>query len=301
MSTQVSKSLVRFGALTILVIVSVVGATNVVGGMEAGPSMASALTFFAGFDGQMDAQFAKGNPRLFTASTEARKDAKAGNHRGDVEVLAGAGRHGDALQFRKKTPVTLFFEGDKNVAYRSADWSGTVSFWLKLDPDRDLQPGYCDPIQLTDKQWDDACIFVDFTKDERPRHFRLGVFADRKVWNPKNVKWDDIPDTDRPFCPPITKPPFTREAWTHVAVTFEKFNTGKADGLSILYLDGREAGRITGRTQTFTWNPERSAMLLGLNYIGLFDELACFDRALTPEEVLELHRLPKGVGSLVNK
>jgi hypothetical protein len=36
-----------------------------------------------------------------------------------------------------------------------------------------------------------------------------------------------------------------------------------------------------------------------VSYIGLFDELSIFNRALGPEEVRELARLEGGVGSLL--
>ena len=81
----------------------------------------------------------------------------------------------------------------KTWATAPKDWSGTVSFWLRLDPDKDLEPGYADPIQITDKKWDDASFFVDFTKDDKPRHFRLGIYSDLKVWNPKGLNFDTMP------------------------------------------------------------------------------------------------------------
>ena len=59
--------------------------------------------------------------------------------------------------------------------YAKSNWSGAVSFWLRLDPDTDLEAGYCDPLQNTPREWNDAAFWVDFSKDERPRHFRLGA------------------------------------------------------------------------------------------------------------------------------
>jgi hypothetical protein len=43
---------------------------------------------------------------------------------------------------------------------------------------------------------------------------------------------------------------------------------------------------------------EKSLIMLGLGYIGLWDELAVFNRALTPAEVAHLHRLKNGVRDL---
>ena len=100
-----------------------------------------------------------------------------------VEIARGKGRHGDALWFRKKSSSAVFFRAAENMPYRKSDWSGTISFWLSLDPDKDLEPGYTDPLQITERAWNDAAIWVDFS-DKDPRHLRLGAFADLKVWNP---------------------------------------------------------------------------------------------------------------------
>jgi hypothetical protein len=260
-----------------------------------------ALAFHASFDKQADADYARGDKRIFTASTTARKDAKPGLHRDGTSIVASKGRFGGALHFAKNDKAVVFFQADKNLEYRPREWSGTVSFWLSLDPDKDLEPGYCDPIQITDKQWDNAAFFVDFTKDDKPRHFRLGVFADTAVWNPKGLKWDDVPKADRPLSEEIAKPPFARDRWTHVVFTFSALNTGKKDAVARLYLDGQLRGSITDRVQTFTWEPSRAAIMLGLSYVGLFDDLAIFDRALTEDEVKVLHRLDGGVAALGRK
>jgi hypothetical protein len=63
---------------------------------------------------------------------------------------------------------------------------GTLSFWLRLDPQKDLAPGFTDPIQLTDKAYNDSAVWVDFTKDDVPRYFRCARFrrlASTKVSN----------------------------------------------------------------------------------------------------------------------
>jgi hypothetical protein len=87
--------------------------------------------------------------------------------------------------------------------------------WLRLSPDEDLKPGYCDPLQITDKEWNNSAFFIDFDKD-LPRVFRLGVFPDFKTWNPQNTPWEQIAAGDRPMVP-VARPPFQRTAWTHVA------------------------------------------------------------------------------------
>jgi len=49
------------------------------------------------------------------------------------------------------------------------------------------------PIQITDTEYNDAAIWVDFTRDDKPRNFRLGIFGDLKVWNPKNLAPEENP------------------------------------------------------------------------------------------------------------
>lgn len=172
-----------------------------------------------------------------------------------------------------------------------------MSFWLSVDPAADLETGFCDPIQITPRAWNDAAFFVEFEKRAEGIPFRLGVYPDFKIWNPTNRKWEDIPMQEKPLTT-VPKPPFSRGKWTHVVFTFDRFNTSRDDGVAHLYLDGLPAAVLDPRRQTFTWDEEKSLIMLGLGYIGLWDELAVFNRALTPAEVAHLHRLKNGVRDL---
>jgi hypothetical protein len=262
-------------------------------------ALRQALTFHASFDGKVDAAHAAGDPRLYWApSFKQRAEATAGLPDGaHVKPVPGAGRFGDALQFTAKAPPIVFFRGAGNMPYGKDDWNGTVSFWLSTDPEGALAPGFCDPVQITPRSWNDAAFFVEFEKRPESIPFRLGVYADLAVWNPDKRRIADIPTAERPLVP-VDKPPFTRGRWTHVVFTFERFNTGNPDGVARLYLDGALAGTLSPRRQTFTWNPEETLIALGLNYIGLLDELSIFNRALTEEEIRALHALPRGVASV---
>jgi hypothetical protein len=90
--------------------------------------------------------------------------------------------------------------------------------------------------------------------------------------------------SEKPLAP-VVKPPFSRDQWTHVAFTFENFNTGKADGIARLFLNGEERAGLKPRTQTFTWDYEKALIMLGLSYVGGFDELRIYNRALSKEEI----------------
>jgi hypothetical protein len=269
------------------------------GGTDAA-ALRKALTFHAAFDGGTDAAHASGDAALYSAPTfKQRREATSGLPGGAETILArGEGRFGDALRFTKKGSPVVFFKAAGNMRYRPENWSGTVSFWLSVDPATDLAPGFCDPVQITPRAWNDAAFFVEFEKRPESIPFRLGVYADFKVWNPENRRFADIPPDQRPLVT-VDKPPFGRGKWTHVAFAFERFNTGQPDGRVRLYLDGQPHGDLSPRQQTFTWDPDASVIALGLSYIGLLDELSLFDRALGDEEVRLLHGLQKGVAGLL--
>ena len=258
-----------------------------------------AMTFAATFDHGVDADFALGDAKLYSApKSSARAKAKAGLPEGDlVKRVDGAGVHGAALEFTKKMDPVVFYQGNTNLAVRT-NWSGTASFWLKLDPDKDLAPGYCDPLQFVGQTWTNGAMFVEFSKDQTPRHFRYAIMAQHKLWNPNNLKWEEMPTPARPMVQ-VVQPPFSRERWTHVVFTFKYANTGRKDGIGKLYLDGELKGSFVGFDNTLVWDPVQNYLNLGLSYVGLMDEIAVFNRDLSASEVQTLHHLPKGLHNLL--
>ena len=165
-----------------------------------------------------------------------------------------------------------------------------------MDPAVDLEQGFCDPIQITDTAYNDAAVWVDFTPDN-PRQFRLGVFGDLNEWNPENI----ADNNDNPIFlnrvvvvdPPL-EPIFSSGQWTHVVITHDSLGSAEG-GTTSLYLDGRLQGTKTGISEPFTWDVTKAAIRLGVNYVGLFDELAVFDRPLTEAEIQVLTELENGV------
>ena len=262
-------------------------------------ALRKALTFHAPFDGSTDAAYGAGDTKLYWAPTaKQRQTAKPGlPDGGEVQHARGAGRFGDALRFTIRKSPLVFYQGAKNMPYQPADWSGTVSFWLSADPQGELEPGFCDPVQITPRAWNDAAFFVEFEKRPEAIPFRLGVYADLLVWNPTKRPFAEITAAERPLVT-VDNPPFSRGKWTHVLFTFERFNTGRADGVTRLYLDGTRRGELSGRQQTFTWDPASVAIMLGLSYIGMIDEIAIFDRVLTDDEIRRVHALDKGIAGL---
>lgn len=255
------------------------------------------LIFYAPFDGKADARIAAGDKRIYTAppSRDPTK-GKPGLTVQEVTIAKGQGRHGDALQFLKKTRNMVFFYGDRNMGYRRKDWSGTISMWLSIDP-ADLKQQYADPVQVTDKKYNNAAFWVDFTKDDTPPHFRMGVFPDLSVWNPDNLKREAIPESAQPIVR-VKESHFDRDKWTHVVMTFSHFNSEGTNGTARLYINGELQGTVKDRRQVFTWDLSKVTIRVGLGYVGLLDELAVFNRSLNADEIQRLYKLPDGLGAL---
>jgi len=244
------------------------------------------VVFRATFDGSLDARLAAGDPKLYNApSYKEQAAAKPGIDGTDVRHAKGEGRSGDALRFVKKNTRAVFYKADRNLPFDPKNWSGTISFWLKLDPEQDLEPGFCDPIQVTDKAFNDSAIWVDFTKDDKPRHFRLGVFGALKQWNPGNLAADKNPDFGKRLVV-VERTPFARDRWTHVAIAYAGLGSGA--GEANLYLDGKLQGTTPKITEQFEWDMERGAIRLGVNYVGLMDDVAIFRRPLDAKEIRAL-------------
>ena len=256
-------------------------------------ALRSALRFHASFDTTVDADTARGDNKLYTATTLKREDVRAGLHTDAIIREASNGRYGGCLHFLQKSENVIYYQGRGNVPFDADGFAGTVSLWMQLTPAKDLPDGYVDPLQITDKKWNDASLFLDFT-DKNPRQFRLGVFADYPFWNPKNRNWDDIPDAERPLIP-VAQPPFSAQRWTHVAFTWSGFN--QAQSRAKLYLDGKLQGELA-HAQQLTWDPTKVVMMLGIYYVGRIDDFAVFDRALSAEEIEQLRNLPAGIKSL---
>lgn len=254
-----------------------------------------ALLIHAGFDNGPDASFAKGDAKLYTAPSYKELDkAVPGLSNPEAEIVAGAGRFGDALKFNKKNEHAVFYRAQDNVAYSPTGWNGTVSFWLSLDPAVDLAPGFCDPIQLTDAAYNDGAVWVDFTQ-QNPRQFRLGVFGDFTAWNPDKLPQDKNPIFDSRVIV-VESPPFARGKWTHIAIAHEGLGSPQG-GTARLYVDGNLMGEKM-IPEPFTIDPANMTIRLGVNYVGLWDELAVFNRPLTEQEIQRLGALTNGVRDL---
>lgn len=258
-------------------------------------SLRQSLSLHASFDKGLNADFSRGDKRCVMRKGKDWVDCQLNE---EVKLVPG-GKFGQCLHFPQKGKTNPSFLGAGVLGYNAKSWSNTVSIWLSLTADEDLQPGYCDPLQIVGNDSKKGFIFLEFSKDETPRFFRFAVRPLAHIWNPTDVSWADIPFEKRPMVQ-LRGPVFSRERWTHVAFTLERLNdTPAAKPRASLYLDGKAVGSIDNWDLRFEWDPASVAMVLGASYVGKQDDLAVFDRCLNAAEIAELHALPQGVGSLL--
>ena len=215
----------------------------------------------------------------------------------ELKLVPGAGRFGGALHFPKKGNTRPLFKDGGTLGYNATSWSATVSVWLRLDPDKDLEPGYCDPVQIVGDDAKKGFIFLEWSKDETPRFFRFAIRPLQPIWDPQNVGWGALPFAQRPMVQ-VAGAPFSRETWTHAVFTLEKINDKSAKPTGRLWLNGRLQGSIENWDLTFDWKADAAQLVLGAAYVGHLDDLAVFDRALTDAEVKQLMALKNGVRDL---
>jgi len=256
----------------------------------------NALTFYTSFDNGTEADFALGNKNMYTAPSFRQVDsAEVGMTNMDHQILPNKGQSGAAFQFGKNGKKVVFYKGKDNIAYAADNWTGTISFWLSVDPVTDLAPGYTDPIQITDTRYNDASIWVDFT-GENPRDFRLGVIGDNAVWT-KDTLTAPVDTVFEKRVVRVSDIPFAKDKWTHILISYQ--DLGTAQSTASLYMDGQKMGSIDGITDPFTWELDQSKIYLGLGYIGLMDELAIFNKAFTAEDVMEFRQLDGGIKAIL--
>ena len=257
-------------------------------------ALAKALTLHASFDKALDADFSRGDKACYVLQG---KNLVAAAPTDNVQLSPAAGRFGGGLHFVKKNDFRPAFKDAGVLGYNDKSWNATVSVWLRLDPDKDLEPGYCDPVQIVGDDSKKGFIFMEWSKDETPRLFRYAIRPLFPIWNPDNVQWADIPFNKRPMVQ-VERAPFSRDAWTHAVFTLDNINDKSHPPSGRLYLNGKRQGAIEKWDLTFGWDPAKVMLVLGASYVGHMDDLAVFNRALTDDDVQLLHGLKQGVSEL---
>lgn len=261
-------------------------------------SISDSITFFSSFDNGLNADFSMGDPSFYIApSWTNRNNFEPFDGQTDhVAIHEHEGRYRHALRIENGYTPVYFYKGEHNIHYKEEQWSGSVSFWLRLDPESDLAPGYSDPIQITTRSWNDGAIYVDFT-NEQPRRFRFALFPDRVVWDPEEREWEEVPVDEWPMVV-VEDMPFSSDGWTFIALSFRNYNTGKPNAVIDCYIQGEYVGSLENIEQTITWNPKEIAIWLGYNFRGYFDELAIYNRNLNHDEIKYIYELEEGLQSL---
>jgi len=270
------------------------GAFALAGSAQPADALARALTFHASFDRGLDADFSRGDTACLVRTKQGTMPAAFND---ELQHVPAGGKFGGGLHFTKKGTTQPRFKGAGVLGYNDRNWSASVSIWLRLDPDRDLAPGYCDPVQIVGDDTKKGFIFLEWSKDESPRHFRFAIRPLVAIWNPNNLDWAKMTDAQRPAVN-LPRAPFSREAWTHAVFTMENINDKSKKPVGHLYLNGKLQGSIENWDLTLGWNPDAVQLVLGASYVGHLDDLAVFNRALTDAEVKRLFALKNGVREL---
>ena len=154
------------------------------------------MTLHASFDEGLDADFARGDKTCYVQQGKKLVTAAPTD---EVRLSPSTGRYGGALQFTKKNAHRPAFKDAGVLGYNDTSWNATVSVRLRLDPNKDLEPGYCDPVQIVGDDAMKGFIFLEWSKDETPRYFRYAVRPLFHIWNPNNIQWAEIPFDKRPM------------------------------------------------------------------------------------------------------
>jgi hypothetical protein len=252
-----------------------------------------AVTLYASFDEAVRMDIGKGEPVPGTRSIDPddKKNFVFGKGFDPkyFRIAKDKGIAGSCLEAVELPPRggRLYFPAKGNVAFRKdAGWGGAFSVWVNTDPNKLLKTPFCDPVLITQKGFNNGSIWAHFN-DAKPRALQAGTYP-------------SIADGREPMPEDDPKAPLTRLKdvgfkagdWHHIVLSWDRFNTGKADGTHTLYVDGKKIGALKTYPVAMDWDPEQSRVYFAVNLIGLLDELAVFGRPLTADEAALLHDKP---------
>jgi hypothetical protein len=267
-------------------------ATLNLAGAENADSIRQAVSLRASFDEAVRADYGRGELSVstrFNHETEPNRFVfEKGFDATVFRIARNAGVAGGALEARDLLPRNgrIFFPAQGNIAYRKGGWAGSVSVWLKTDPDTMFKGRFCDPVQITERGAGNGGIWVDFN-DAKPRDMRMGAFP-------------AVPAGGKPLAESDPSAPIIRlkgvgfkaSEWHHVVMTWENFDTGRSDARAALYVDGKLIGELKDRAIAMEWDLQKAGIYIAVGYIGLLDELALFNRSLTSSEITLLYQHP---------
>ena len=181
-----------------------------------------------------------------------------------------------------------------NFPYAPDGFSGTVSLWLRCDPDADLDPGVpVDPFHIS-RRAADGSFYLDLTRpnDDRygsPRHLRFGIYNDSEE-NSRFVGGQLIV---------VGELGWGHDEWHHVVATWRNANSGRADGGAELWIDGVRRGWMEGYEHRVTWDVESLTIGLGQRFAGHVDDLLILDAPLEGQHVRDLSSLSVAIADIL--
>lgn len=236
---------------------------------------------YASFDAGPDADVCGGNGRA-TLNADV------------VRFAADVGRSGGALVFKARdhgwAEDEFTFAARDNFPYRQSSFDGTVSLWLRGDPDADLNDEFpVDPFHIS-RHAADGSFYLDLTRPNdwrygSPRKLRFGIYGDSPAQDMfvggqllvvGDLGWND-------------------GNWHHVVGTWQNTNSGREDGRAAVYIDGVCRGTMQGYRHQLTWDVDALTIGLGQRYVGAIDELLVLDTCLTDDGISELFQHEPGL------
>ena len=143
------------------------------------------------------------------------------------------------------------------------EWDGLMIL-AEGESGGELAEGFCDPIQLTSKSWDNAAFFCEFEA-------AVGNPVPDSVSIPTSQCGIPTTGTGR-ICPPgkshcsAFRIRHSRRSLDPCGLHLRTLQHRSRRRWARLYLDGVPAGSIPARTQTFTWDPQAPASSLGVGF-----------------------------------
>ncbi len=279
----------------LILLLSIVCLLGIEQGAAAEPkesALVKSATFYASFDEGLKADFGGGELTLSTRFNHPTEQGQFVFQKGvddkAFRIARTRGKHGGCLEAVEVLPRNgrIFFPARGNLAYRPDGWGGSLSVWINTDPDTLFRTKFCDPIQITQKGANNGGIWFDFN-DAKPRDLRMGVFP-AVATGQQPIKEEDA---QAPMVW-VKRVGFKNGDWHHVVLTWQDLDTGKKDAVAVLYIDGKRMGEVKDRDLAMKWEIDKVGIYVAVNYIGLLDELALFNKPLTPEEVGLLRSKP---------
>ncbi len=105
-------------------------------------------------------------------------------------------------------------------------------------------------------------MFLEWSKNESPRHFRFAIRPLVHIWNPNNLDWAQMTSEQRPAVN-LERAPFSGEVWTHVVFSFENLNDKAKKPVGRLHMNGELRGTIENWDLTlYAYGIEKLASML---------------------------------------